>query len=446
MIADNDPLVQPHSSSSGDVFPPFFRRATDSDGDVAGESLNAIPFSYETGNVCTVDLAGELLKRLRENGERNEVQQQHDVPLTQKASPSQDGTPQTTSTSSPDSKPKGKKNKNSTADHQALIDRLNKKPHLIEFKGAELDRNERLKIIAAVAMCESGSDPFGAENTDEEFVGRKNGHKGIETSYSRIVHIGLSYGVIQFTQDGGALGGVLKKCDERNHQKFTEVFGDNWQELITLTTSGIEVPGVDYASGLEHWHSIAKTKAGVEISSEASKGKLPVSSEIRGKRVQPIAVTVGGAKQDLWEGTWKQRFKDAATVVDFQEAQLIYAVENYLNPTLPFCKTNNVRSGLGIAFAVACAVRGVKPQLLLEAAKKKNLKVPFESEADEKAAVVSISKGEIKEYQTTYKGKSKTIKVAGEEITRAGRLNKDETGFLAEDMYWTETFDDAHDK
>jgi hypothetical protein len=148
----------------------------------------------------------------------------------------------------------------------------------------------------------------------------------------------------------------------------------------------------------------------------------------------------------LWEGTWKQRFKDAATVVDFQEAQLIYAVENYLNPTLPFCKTNNVRSGLGIAFAVACAVRGVKPQLLLEAAKKKNLKVPFESEADEKAAVVSISKGEIKEYQTTYKGKSKTIKVAGEEITRAGRLNKDETGFLAEDMYWTETFDDAHDK
>ncbi|MFP3802331.1 hypothetical protein, partial [Paraburkholderia sp. SIMBA_027] len=92
---------------------------------------------------------------------------------------------------------------------------------------------ERLKIIAAVAMCESGNDPFGAENTDEEFVGRKNGHKGIETSYSRIVHIGLSYGVIQFTQDGGALGGVLQKCNEKNHQKFVDVFGDNWQELLT---------------------------------------------------------------------------------------------------------------------------------------------------------------------------------------------------------------------
>jgi hypothetical protein len=36
--------------------------------------------------------------------------------------------------------------------------------------------------------------------------------------------------------------------------------------------------------------------------------------------------------------------------------------------------------------------------------------------------------------------------LAGEEITRAGRLSKDSTGFLAEDMYWTDTFDNDHDK
>jgi hypothetical protein len=304
-------------------------------------------------------------------------------------------------------RPQRRKNKNDSNDHQILINGLNKKPHIIEFKGAVLDRNERLKIIAAVAMCESGNDPFGAENTDEEFVGRKDGHKGIETSYSRIVHIGLSYGVIQFTQDGGALGGVLRRCDEKNHQKFVDVFGDNWQELLTLTTAGMPLSGVDYLSGLDHWHAIAKTKEGTDIKAKASVNKLPVSGEIRGKRVQPIAVTVGGMKQDLWEGTWNKRFKDAAQVADFQEAQLIYAVENYLNPTLPFCKTNNVHSGLGIAFAVACAVRGANPQLLLEAAKKKGLKVPFESETDEKAAVVSISKSEIKDYQTTHKGNVK---------------------------------------
>ena len=104
--------------------------------------------------------------------------------------------------------------------------------------------------------------------------------------------------------------------------------------------------------------------------------------EIRGRRVQPIAVTIGGQRQDIWKGTWKQRFKNAAQVADFQEAQLIFAVEHYLNPTLSDCKDNNVRSALGIAFAVACQVRGVNPRLLSEAAKKKGLKVPFESEAE----------------------------------------------------------------
>ncbi|MGG1943820.1 hypothetical protein AB1286_03305 [Trinickia sp. NRRL B-1857] len=339
-----------------------------------------------------------------------------------------------------------RKNKNSNNDHDALIARLNKKPHVIEFKGAELDHNERLKIIAAVAMCESGSDPFAAENKDQEFVGRHGTHKGIETSYSRIVHIGLSYGVIQFTQDGGPLGGVLTKCNQKNHQKFVETFGDNWQELLTLTTTGIDVPGVNYASGLEHWHAISGTKDGKAIAKDAAKDSLPVGSEIRGKRVQPIAITVGGAKQDLWEGTWAQRFKDAGKVTDFQEAQLEYAVDQYLNPTLSFCKTNNIRSGLALAFAVACRVRGVNPQLLVEAAKNKKLKVPFESEADERAAVESISKNEVKSYQTTVKGKAKTVKVAKEESVRAGRLMKDETGFLAEDMYWTDSYESSYDK
>jgi hypothetical protein len=111
---------------------------------------------------------------------------------------------------------------------------------------------------------------------------------------------------------------------------------------------------------------------------------------------------------------------------------------------LPYCKENNVRSALAIAFAVACKVRGVNPQLLSEAAKKKGLKVPFES--DEKAAVVAISKGEIKNYQIVHKNKTKTVNVNGEEIKRAGRLIKDETDFLTEDLYWTDTYDDAHDK
>ncbi|WP_186214282.1 hypothetical protein [Burkholderia gladioli] len=444
MIAnDHFPSLQPLPR---DEFPSFGGRIINSPDFPEINDADDLDQPYGRGNTYQVNILQELMNQLRKNAEINEAQQHHDAPLTKRADPPQSKAPSVAPTSPSGEKKHAVKNKNNDGDHQALIARLNKKPHVIEFKGAELDRNERLKIIAAVAMCESGRDPFGAENTDQEFVGRKNGHRGIETSYSRIVHIGLSYGIIQFTQDGGALGGVLKKCNEKNHQKFMEIFGDNWQELLTLTSGGVEVAGVKYASGLEHWHSISKTKAGIEISTKASQGKLSVDSEIRGKRVQPIAVTVGGAKQDLWEGTWKQRFTDAAKVLDFQEAQLIYAVENYLNPTMSFCKDNNIRSGLGIAFAVACRVRGVNPTLLLEAAKKKGLKVPFESAADEKAAVVSISKGELKEYQATHKGKARMVKVAGEEMTRAGRLNKDETGFLVEDMYWTDTFDISYDK
>jgi len=371
----------PSDASDGDVFPTFIRPHADSDVNTSSNDLSGSPFSYETGYVCTVALADELIEKIRKAAEETEVQQQHEVPLTPKAErkpASSAPSPAQTPTSKQD-QPEKKKNKNDSTNHQQLIDRLNKKPHVIEFKGVVLDRNERLKIIAAVAMCESAGAPFGAVNADQEFVGREAGAKGIETSYSRIVHIGLSYGVIQFTQDGGALGGVLEKCNAKNHDKFVQIFGDNYQELLTLTDSGIVVPGVDYASGLDHWHDIAKKKEGKEISVKASSHKLTSNEEIRGKRVQPIPVVVGGIKQDLWSGTWKQRFKDAADVVDFQEAQLDYSVEHYLNPTLPFCKENNVRSALAIAFAVACKVRGVHPRLLMEAAKVKKIKTPFES-------------------------------------------------------------------
>jgi hypothetical protein len=456
-MIENNSFQYPRMSPDGDrsnIFPPFLRsHVSPGDGGENTGNSDSTP-CMEQGFICNVALSDELIEQLRRDGEQTEVQHHDDVPLTPVATPTSAPASTPTPVSAPapaqpgtdSQQPHKKKNKNDANDHQILVNRLRKPPHVVEFKGAILDRNERLKIIAAVAMCESGRDPFGAENTDQEFAGRKNGHKGIETSYSRIVHIGLSYGIIQFTQDGGALGGALRRCNEKNHQKFVDTFGNNWQELLALTSSGISVPGVDYASGLDHWHAISKTKDGGELSRLASKNALPVDREIRGKRVQPIAVEIGGAKQDLWVGTWKQRFTDASQVVDFQEAQLIYAVENYLNPTLSFCKDNNIRSGLGIAFAVACYVRGVSTQLLTDAAKKKGLKVPFESESDEKAAVVSISKGEVKQYQVTRKGKTKTLNVAGEEITRAKRLNQDETGFLAEDMYWTDTFDDAHDR
>jgi len=440
MIENTDQYPSmPSDGNDGDAFPTFFRPPADTDVDPSNHDLSGAPFSYETGHTCTVALAGELIEKIRKAGEEAEVQQQHEVPLTPKAG-SKPTAPASSQVQQPISKPvqpEKKKNKNDSADHQQLIDRLNKKPHVIEFKGVVLDRNERLKIIAAVALCESGQDPFSAENLDTEFHMKPSA----SLSYGRIVHIGLSYGVIQFTQDSGSLGKLLQRMQQKDTNKFTQVFGDNYQELITLTTTGVAVSGVDYPSGQSHWNSIRRTADGKNLSSLAGKNSLPKRSEIRGKRVQPIAITIGGSKQDLWEGTWKQRFSDAGKVGTFQEAELEFAVEAYMNPALKFCETNNIRSALGIAFVTACAIRGAKKQLLTAAATANGSKVPFTDGDDEKSALEYISKLDIKKVNSIG-----GLSVQRDEIVRAKTLLKDETGFLAEDLYYTATYTTEYDK
>ncbi|MBR7995307.1 hypothetical protein KDX08_22955 [Burkholderia cenocepacia] len=442
MTFNNDIPDYPYPNDDGDVFPPFTRPILDPLDENHTDGLGGEPYAYEVGNICRVDLADTLLEQLRLNGQLKEAQHEDDVPLTKRADPPPTqqpppSSPPTTPPSGAPAAPPKKKNKNDSSDHQALLDRLNKKPHVVEFKGVVLDRNERLKIIAAVAICESGKDPFTAENQDSEF------HMPISqnVSYAHIVHIGLSYGIIQFTQDSGALGRLLQRMKDKDPNTFAVTFGDNNDELITLTTSGIEVKGVDYASGQAHWNSIRKSSEGRRLSELARMNKLPVGSEIRGKRVQPIATNIGGPKQDLWEGAWKQRFVNAGKIDAFQEAQLEFAVEGYMNPALKFCKDNNIRSALGIAFVAACAIRGAPKGLITGAAAALGLTTPFADGADEKKAVQYISDLNMKK-KNLIGGKL----VQKDEIIRAKKLLKDETGFLAEDLYWVETYVDAYDK
>ncbi|MGN4066822.1 hypothetical protein ACS0Y7_19630 [Burkholderia gladioli] len=423
---------QDKGDDQGDEFPSILVPLVDFS-DHSGIPLGGVPYYYAVGNVCTVDISDDVLKKIREGGEKDEVQHHRDVPLTKRVDPPSEQK----KTTAPISEVAKKKNKNNSSDHQALIDRLNKKPHVIEFKGVVLDRNERLKIIAAVAICESGGDPFAAENLDSEF------HMKISpnVSYAHIVHIGLSYGIIQFTQDGGALGKLLKKMQGKDGAKFLEVFGDNCDELVELTNSGIDVEGVDYLSGQAHWNSIRKKPAGKELSELARMNKLPQSREIRGKRVQPIAVNINGKKEDLWTGTWKQRFVEAGKVAEFQEAQLELAVEEYMNPALDFCKENNIRSALGIAYVVACVIRGAPKNFITLAAAEIGASVPFSDNVDEKSSVEHIAGLDAKKINKLG-GKL----VQRDEIIRAKKLLKDETGFLAEDLYWVGTYGKEYDK
>lgn len=384
----------------------------------------------------------ELLERLRIQEANESVQKKENVPLTKQAKP--------VAPHQEPAKKKGSRSKKTLDDvKEKLKEKLGKEPHVVTFNGVKLTENEKKQIIAAVAVCEMNADGFGSINADQEFVGRKFGQKGIAVSYSRIVHIGLSYGVIQFTQDSGSLGAVLQRMRTKNPSKFVEIFGGGdtaiADNLIQLTTSG-RADLIDKAtiplSGQAYWNKIRKTKEGKEISKLANtdankdnKSDLPTEREIRGKRVQPIAPAVGAIAIDIWTGVWKTRFLEAGKVVDFQEAQLEEAVEKYMNPILLRAKQNKVRSALGLAFITACSVRGnpnsVLADLFYSVARKLGIGLPFATSEDELKCLEAIAKGN---------GQIDAWKFDEDESRRAALLMKDELGFLAEDLYDVSTY------
>jgi hypothetical protein len=97
----------------------------------------------------------------------------------------------------------------------------------------------KLHIVEVVAAAESG-DPgalaatdlpqYSAINPDTEF------HDPANPAYHRH-HIGLSFGLIQFTQRSGALGSVLAAYRASDPAEFAQVFGPSADELVRVTTA-----------------------------------------------------------------------------------------------------------------------------------------------------------------------------------------------------------------
>lgn len=330
-----------------------------------------------------------------------------------------------------------------------LKETLNKEPHVIVFNGVKLSANEKKQIMAAVACCEMSGDGFGSINADSEFVGRKFGSRGIETSYSRIVHIGLSYGVIQYSQDSGSLGALLKRMHAKNSEKFVRIFGGSnkgvAEDLLTLTNNGrldLQNNNSVPLSGQVYWNKIRKTDEGKEIKSLSMKDEnsdeksdLPINWEIRGKRVQPISPKPGEPAIDIWQGGWRKRFLDAGNEVEFQEVQLECAVDMFMDPILPLAKKYKVRSAMALAFISACSVRGNPhselPHLLFKVAKELGVALPFDNSEDELKCVKAIADS---------KGKIGKVGFEKDEVRRAKLLLEDELGFLAEDLYDLSTY------
>jgi hypothetical protein len=227
---------------------------------------------------------------------------------------------------------------------------------------------------------------------------------------------------------------------QKNPDKFVEIFGRGdasiAESLLILTTAGqpdVQADSSVPASGQAFWNDIRKKKEGKELTVLANGPKgseLPVSREIRGKRVQPIPVAKGAPATDIWTGEWKQRFLDAGEIVDFQEAQLDLAVEVYFDSILPLAKKNKVRSALGLAFVAACNIRGgvgsELSRLFYRVATEIGVDVPFRTSEDERKCLNAIAAAN---------GNVGGIAVEHDESRQAKLLIKDDLGFLVEDLY-----------
>ena len=181
--------------------------------------------------------------------------------------------------------------------------------------GAPLTDDAKRQIIEFIARFESGDARFAAMNLDGEYRGRF----GAENPYYQTAHVGLSYGIIQFTQDSGNLGRLLTLMHERDPERFQQVFGPQWNELLQVTNA----PGP---------------------------GSLDVQGG-RSARVQPV----GGS--DLWEEPWVARFREAGNYAPFQAAQNQLAAEIFLDPVIPYSHWLGLNTERGIAVLYDRAVQ-----------------------------------------------------------------------------------------
>jgi hypothetical protein len=175
--------------------------------------------------------------------------------------------------------------------------------------------DDKRALIEKVAGAESGSERYGAINADGEYKGRF----GPSHAAYHHHHIGLSYGIVQFTQESGNLGRLLQMMRDRDEATFGQIFGEHAAELLRVTT----------ADG--------------PPASESPEG--------RSARTQPV----DGA--DLWEEPWLGRFRQAGSVAAFQSAQNELAAATFVDPMLRFAGDLGLDTDRALAMVVDRAVQ-----------------------------------------------------------------------------------------
>jgi hypothetical protein len=152
---------------------------------------------------------------------------------------------------------------------------------------APLTIGDKVRIMRVVALAESAGDGYSAINPDLEFNDPKN------RRFYQKVHVGLSWGIIQFAQRYGSLGRVLAACQQRDPGTFSETFGG--------------------------------AKAAAELLAVTNAKQLD-------DRTRPV----DGA--NLWEDPWLDRFRRAGRHERFQAAQNEIAITDYFDPILTIAR------------------------------------------------------------------------------------------------------------
>lgn len=206
-------------------------------------------------------------------------------------------------------------------------------------KRVDFDAEQVGEIMRGTILHESAgkSNPFAAQNRDLEYEGwfdrpsrddqghtiprekRERRHWASKFNANGGAHIGLSWGCIQFTQDGGALGAVLREAANLDRALFDEIMGQGDALLASQLLQITNAPG----------------------------DRKPSKEGARSPRVQPI----NGA--DLWQKPWIERFDEAAKHDVFKRAQIAVAATNYLWPAIQIVLQYGVKNPSQEDIAVA---------------------------------------------------------------------------------------------
>jgi uncharacterized Zn-binding protein involved in type VI secretion len=132
-------------------------------------------------------------------------------------------------------------------------------------------------------------------------------------------HVGLSYGIIQFTQEG-PLGELVGKMHEKDSAKFGQIFGDHADEMLSMLGKKGDFQAAD-EDLLDN------------------QGEPMGTKKVRRK---PSVHPVGG--HELWEAYWTVRFKEAGQWKPFQECQEELAIQSYMEPCVQKMKSSGMKT------------------------------------------------------------------------------------------------------